>query len=71
MQIGVEGQTVIEFMGIKSVSNNSVVHEGYKQCMKLYLISEILQKNYISLFHPSQHPFSPSPLIPIPVQKAN
>lgn len=71
MQIGVGGETVIEFMGIKSVSNNSVVHEGYKSCMKLYLISEILQKNYISLYHSFLHPFRPSPLIRLPVQKAN
>lgn len=64
-------EIVIEFMCIKSVSNNRAVHVGHNPCMKLYLISAILQKNYISFFHPSLHPFSPSPLIPVPVQKAN
>lgn len=60
-----------EFMCNKSVSNISVAPEGYNPCMKLYLISEILQKNYIFLFRLSLHPFSPSPLIPLPAHEAN
>lgn len=30
-----ERETVIEFMSIKLVSNNSEVHEGHNPCMKL------------------------------------
>lgn len=47
------------------------MHGGYNHCMKLKLISAILQKNYISLFLLSLHPFSSSPLILLCVQKAN